>query len=109
MNFFLSFKKPYISGEYHDAIRLYQYKSSDSSISYKYCMSPLCDYIVKFFPMWLAPNVITVTGFFFEFTIFQTTTNNQQRRTYVFYQKQIPCAVHDSIHHLHRHLHHHDA
>ena len=73
MNFFLSFKKPYISGEYHDAIRLYQYKSSDSSISYKYCMSPLCDYIVKFFPMWLAPNVITVTGFFLNLLYFLIT------------------------------------
>ena len=73
MNYIFSCSKPYISPEYYDNIRSYQYKSSDSSISYKYCMSPLCDYLVKFFPEWLAPNVITISGFFLNLLYFLIT------------------------------------
>ena len=73
MNSFFYCTKPYISEENYDAIRSYQYKSSDSSISYKYCMSPLCDFLVKFFPMWIAPNVITVAGFFVNLLYFLIT------------------------------------
>ena len=73
MNYIFSCSRPYISPEYYENIRSYQYKSSDSSISYKYCMSPLCDYLVNFFPEWLAPNVITVSGFFLNLLYFLIT------------------------------------
>ena len=36
-------------------------------------MSPLCDYLVNFFPKWLAPNVITVSGFFLNLLYFLIT------------------------------------
>ena len=68
-----SFGEPYISHKYYNQIISYQYKSSDSSISYKYFMSPLCDYLVNFFPKWLAPNVITVSGFFLNLLYFLIT------------------------------------
>ena len=73
MNFIFSCIKPYIPKEYYNVIRSYQYKSSDSSISYKYFMSPLCDYLVNFFPTWLAPNVITISGFFLNLLYFLIT------------------------------------
>ena len=65
MRNFFSCKSPYISKEYYDNLKNYKYKSSDASITYKYCMSPFCNFLVQKFPKWLAPNVITVTGFFF--------------------------------------------
>ena len=73
MNYIFSCSKPYISEEHYEIIRSYQYKSSDESISYKYCMSPLCDYLVNYFPKWLAPNVITVSGFFLNLLYFLIT------------------------------------
>jgi ethanolaminephosphotransferase len=36
-------------------------------------MSPLCDYLVNFFPTWLAPNVITISGFFLNLLYFLIT------------------------------------
>ena len=73
MNFIFSCIKPYIPKEYYNVIRSYQYKSSDSSISYKYFMSPLCDYLLNFFPTWLAPNIITISGFFLNLLYFLIT------------------------------------
>ena len=73
MNFIFSCTKPYIPKEHFSSIRSYKYKSSDSSISYKYFMSPLCDYLVNFFPTWLAPNVITISGFFLNLLYFLIT------------------------------------
>jgi len=73
MNFIVSCTKPYIPKELFNSIRSYKYKSSDSSISYKYFMSPLCDYLVNFFPTWLAPNVITISGFFLNLLYFLIT------------------------------------
>jgi ethanolaminephosphotransferase len=73
MNFIFSCTKPYIPKERFSSIRSYKYKSSDSSISYKYFMSPLCDYLVNFFPTWLAPNVITISGFFLNLLYFLIT------------------------------------
>ena len=73
MNFIFSCTKPYIPKQRFNSIRSYKYKSSDSSISYKYFMSPLCDYLVNFFPTWLAPNVITISGFFLNLLYFLIT------------------------------------
>ena len=73
MNFIFSCTKPYIPKERFSSIRSYKYKSSDSSISYKYFMSPLCDYLVNFLPTWLAPNVITISGFFLNLLYFLIT------------------------------------
>ena len=74
MRNFFSSKSPYISKEYYDNLKNYKYKSSDASITYKYCMSPFCNFLVQKFPKWLAPNVITVTGFFFNILYFSVTS-----------------------------------
>ena len=66
--------KPYISEEYYQNLKNYKYRSSDASITYKYCMSPLCNYLVEKFPKWLAPNVITVSGFFLNILYFSVTS-----------------------------------
>ena len=73
MNNIFTFWQPYILPEHYEIIRSYRYKSSDASISYNYCMSPLCNYLVNFFPKWLAPNVITVSGFFLNIIYFLIT------------------------------------
>ena len=67
--------KPYISKEHYDNIRNYKYRSADSSISYKYIISPLCNYLVNFFPKWVAPNTITISGFFLNLFYFLVTAH----------------------------------
>ena len=57
-------KKPYIPASHYKNILSYQYKGGDLSLTYIYFISPLCNKLVSYFPLWLAPNVITITGFF---------------------------------------------
>ena len=57
-------KKPYIPASHYKNILSYQYKGGDLSLTYVYFISPLCNKLVSYFPLWLAPNVITITGFF---------------------------------------------
>ena len=70
MENFFSFNQPYVPIQYYDNIRNYKYSSSDASITYKYIMSPLCNFLVTRFPIWLAPNVITISGFFLNIVYF---------------------------------------
>jgi ethanolaminephosphotransferase len=45
------------------ALRNYQYRGQDLSLTYKYVLSPLAEWCVDHLtPAWLAPNVITLTG-----------------------------------------------
>ena len=73
MKHIFSCTKPYVSPAYYDNLRNYQYKSADSSITYKYVISPMCNHLVKLFPEWVAPNVITVSGFFLNALYFSVT------------------------------------
>ena len=57
-------KKPYIPSNYYKNIQSYQYKGGDLSLTYIYFISPLCNKLITYFPLWLAPNVITIIGFF---------------------------------------------
>ena len=66
--------KPYVIPAYYDNLRNYKYKSADASITYKYVISPLCNHLVKLFPEWVAPNVITVSGFFLNVLYFSVTS-----------------------------------
>lgn len=43
----------------------YKYSSVDTNPIAKYVMHPFWDNLIEFFPVWLAPNVITFTGFLF--------------------------------------------
>ena len=74
MKKFFSSTEPYVAKEYFENLRNYKYKSADSSITYKYIISPLCNHLVKIFPEWVAPNVITVSGFFLNIVYFSVTS-----------------------------------
>ena len=74
MKQFFSCTKPYVIPAYYDNLRNYKYKSADASITYKYVISPLCNHLVKLFPEWVAPNVITVSGFFLNALYFSVTS-----------------------------------
>ena len=64
----------YIPLDKYENIRNYKYKGGDTSIFYIYCMCPFCDWLVPKFPIWLAPNVITITGFLLNLSYFTLTT-----------------------------------
>ena len=70
----MSLKRKYIEEQYTEKLISYQYKGGDNSILYRYVINPLCNFIVNYFPKWLAPNVITISGWFFNFFNFIITT-----------------------------------
>ncbi|KAL3981659.1 CDP-alcohol phosphatidyltransferase family protein [Acanthocheilonema viteae] len=47
-----------------DRLREHKYASVDISWLDEYCMKRFWEYVVQFYPMWVAPNVITMSGFF---------------------------------------------
>ncbi|VDK88292.1 unnamed protein product [Litomosoides sigmodontis] len=47
-----------------DRLREHKYSSVDTSWLDEYCMKRFWEYVVQFYPMWVAPNVITMSGFF---------------------------------------------
>ena len=55
----------YIEDQYIDNLINYKYSGGDNSILYRFIINPFCNWFVKYLPKWLAPNVITVSGFFF--------------------------------------------
>ncbi|GBG62065.1 hypothetical protein CBR_g28542 [Chara braunii] len=46
-------------------LRRYKYSGIDRSIMSKYIFQPYWAAVVKLFPIWMPPNLITLTGFFF--------------------------------------------
>lgn len=63
----MSLYNRYIPESTYTNIKEYKFNSKDYSLIYKYVTSPLCDKMVEYFPLWLAPNVITVFGLFLVF------------------------------------------
>ena len=57
----------YIEERYKEKLINYKYKGGDNSVLCYYVINPFCNFIVKYFPKWLAPNVITISGFFLNF------------------------------------------
>ncbi|EJD74008.1 hypothetical protein LOAG_18617 [Loa loa] len=47
-----------------DRLREHKYSVVDISWLDEYCMKRFWEYVVQFYPMWIAPNVITMSGFF---------------------------------------------
>jgi len=45
-------------------ILAHKYRGRDDSLMYNYLISPLSEFLCKFVPSWIVPNVITMTGFF---------------------------------------------
>ena len=60
----MSLSSKYIETQYIDNLKNYKYRGEDRSIYYYYVISPVCNLMVNYFPKWLAPNVITVSGWF---------------------------------------------
>lgn len=46
----------------HHCLKEFKYTGGSDSLSYKYLWSPLAEYLLKFIPNWMAPNVITLIG-----------------------------------------------
>ncbi|PWY79466.1 Choline/ethanolaminephosphotransferase [Aspergillus sclerotioniger CBS 115572] len=56
----------YIRQEQLPKLREYRYAGIDLSLVSRYVLKPFYnDFVIKFFPMSMAPNAITLTGFFF--------------------------------------------
>ena len=55
--------RPLIKPHQEQFVPSHKPQSNCYSPFYVYIMSPLCDYLVSFLPTWLAPNLITVSGF----------------------------------------------
>ena len=63
----------YIEAQYIDNLKNYKYRGGDNSIYYYYVISPICNFMVSYFPKWLAPNLVTVSGWFLN--LFNLITN----------------------------------
>lgn len=51
-----------LTAEQRRSLAQYKYSGGDSSLLYKYILSPLADHSVSYIPLWVAPNVITALG-----------------------------------------------
>ena len=70
----MSLTTKYIEDQYVDKLINYKYRGGDDSILCKLVIDPFCCFIVNYFPRWLAPNVITVSGWFLNlFNLIVTT------------------------------------
>ena len=65
---------PYIKKDYYENIKTYKYKGGDLSLTYKYFISPLCEYLITYIPPYIAPNTITTLGFLLNIFYFTLTT-----------------------------------
>ncbi|XP_022734982.1 choline/ethanolaminephosphotransferase 1-like isoform X2 [Durio zibethinus] len=55
----------YIGAHGVATLRRYKYSGADNSYLAKYVLQPLWGRFVNFFPLWMPPNMITLTGFMF--------------------------------------------
>lgn len=63
----------YVRQERLPGLRQYKYSSVDHSLTSKYILKPFYTHVViKCFPTWMAPNLITLTGFGFVVANFLT-------------------------------------
>lgn len=62
------FRLSYLSQKDLSQIEKFQYTGSDISILYRYVLSPFLEnYFMKLIPLWMAPNLITILSFVFNF------------------------------------------
>lgn len=59
----MGFFGKYLSRQGAKNLLHYQYKGADESLLLKYCLSHIHNAILPRIPEWVAPNLITVTGF----------------------------------------------
>ncbi|KAI2637966.1 Choline/ethanolaminephosphotransferase [Hypomontagnella submonticulosa] len=56
----------YVRQEFLPNLKAYKYSSVDHSLTSKYILKPFyTNFVIKCFPMWMAPNLITLIGFSF--------------------------------------------
>lgn len=60
---FISTGSPYLRESALRNLRQYKYSSIDKSYLSKYVLQPYWTFVAKFFPIWMAPNLITLLGF----------------------------------------------
>lgn len=59
-------KMVYVRQEFLPNLKAYKYSSVDHSLTSKYILKPFyTNFVIKCFPMWMAPNLITLIGFSF--------------------------------------------
>jgi len=56
---------PYLSKKQCEALNEYKYAGGCTGITFIWFYNPLANYLVNFFPEYVAPNVITLIGFIF--------------------------------------------
>jgi len=65
------FRKNYINNKSLEKLKNFQYNSENVSIVYNNLISPFLDnYFMKILPIWIAPNLITILSFIFNFITF---------------------------------------
>ena len=91
----MSLSNKYIEEKYVDKLINYKYKGGDNSILCYYVINPLCNFIVEYFPKWLAPNVITISGWFLNFfnLIITTYYTGLKGGDYIPLWASIVCAL----------------
>ncbi|XP_030839310.1 ethanolaminephosphotransferase 1 [Strongylocentrotus purpuratus] len=60
----------YLNKDHINGFDKYKYSSRDTSPVAVYVMHPFWNAVVKFYPMWLAPNLLTFVGFLFQVYLF---------------------------------------
>lgn len=53
-----------LSKQQKEALKAYEYHGRDPSLFYQYFLSPIADYFVKFLPLTIAPNQVTLAGLY---------------------------------------------
>lgn len=53
------------AAEAGEAVKAYQYHGADLSFYYRFLLTPMNKFLVELLPLWLAPNVVTLTGLVF--------------------------------------------
>lgn len=61
----LSTDTKYLASEHLQGFQKYKYSSVDTNPIGIYIMHPFWDWLIQFFPRWIAPNLITFVGFLF--------------------------------------------
>lgn len=76
---------PYLTEEAKANLRLYKYAGADHGLAYRYFYNPAARWLVERIPEWIAPNLITLAGFFFSavpfvliFVVFGTHFFNEE-------------------------------
>lgn len=55
----------YLSAEHLQGFQKYKYSSVDTNPIGKYVMHPFWNWLIEYFPRWIAPNLLTFVGFLF--------------------------------------------